>query len=98
MWLGEPRSTNPLRIPHPKIDKLACQAQGVGILAKGEITLRNDAYCLHICFLLNHFITLTQNCQGFSKRKKKENPLFLSRQLDNAFFICYNILNNYLTV
>ena len=40
MRLGERRSTNPLRIPHPKIDKLACQAQGVGILAKGAITLR----------------------------------------------------------
>jgi hypothetical protein len=36
-------SANPLRIPRPKIDKLACQAQGVGILAKGEITLY-DAY------------------------------------------------------
>ena len=35
---------NPLRIPRPKIDKLACQAQGVGILVKDEITLR-DAYC-----------------------------------------------------
>ena len=37
-------SSNPLRIPCPKIDKLACQAQGMGIFAKGEITLR-DAYC-----------------------------------------------------
>ena len=50
MRLGELRSSNPLRIPRPKIDKLACQAQGVGILAVGEITLR-DAYCLHVCFL-----------------------------------------------
>ncbi|MBQ8268788.1 MAG: hypothetical protein IJZ24_03785 [Clostridia bacterium] len=25
-----------VRIPHPKIDKLACQAQGVGIFAIGE--------------------------------------------------------------
>ena len=39
MWLVEFCSTNPLRIPHPKVDKLACQAQGVGIFAKGEITL-----------------------------------------------------------
>ena len=37
MWLDERSSTNPLRIPHPKIDKLACQAQGVGIFAIGEI-------------------------------------------------------------
>ena len=37
-------SSNPLRIPHPKIDKLACQAQGVGIFAEGEISLL-DAYC-----------------------------------------------------
>ncbi len=46
MWLDELCSANPLRMPHPKIDKLACQAQGVGIFAKGEITLR-DAYCEH---------------------------------------------------
>ena len=30
---------NPLRISHPKIDKLACQAQGADIFAKGEIPL-----------------------------------------------------------
>ena len=30
---------NPLRIPHPKIDKLACQAQGVGIFTISEIPL-----------------------------------------------------------
>ena len=42
-------SSNPLRIPHPKIDKLACQAQGVGIFAKGEITLL-DAYCTYLIF------------------------------------------------
>ena len=47
MWLGELRSANPLRIPHPKIDKLACQAQGVGIFAKSEITL-HDAYCTYL--------------------------------------------------
>ena len=46
MWLGEPRSTNPLRIPHPKIDKLACQAQGVGIFAEGEISLHDAQYIL----------------------------------------------------
>ena len=44
MRLGELRSSNPLRIPHPKIDKLACQAQGVGILAIGEITLHMKSY------------------------------------------------------
>ena len=27
---------NPVRIPRPKIDKLACQAQDEGIFAKGE--------------------------------------------------------------
>ena len=37
---------NPLRISHPKIDKLACQVQGVDIFAKGEIPLY-DAYCVH---------------------------------------------------
>jgi len=34
---------NSLRIPHPKIGELAHQAQGAGIFAAGEITLR-DAY------------------------------------------------------
>ena len=40
-------SSNPLRIPRPKIDKLAYQVQGVGILATGEISsavLCNRAY------------------------------------------------------
>ena len=46
MRLGELCSSIPLRIPHPKIDKLACQAQGVGIFAVGEISL-HDAYCEH---------------------------------------------------
>jgi hypothetical protein len=46
MWLGELGSSNPLRIPRPKIDKLACQAQGVGIFAVGEIPLL-DAQCIY---------------------------------------------------
>ena len=37
---------NPLRISHPKIDKLACHAQGADIFTKGEISLY-DAYCVH---------------------------------------------------
>ena len=82
MWLDEPCSSNPLRIPHPKFDKLAYQTQGVGIFAKGEICLHIDAYCLHICFLPNHFIILTQNCQGFSKRKTHS---FLSVNLTTLF-------------
>ena len=45
--LGELSSTNPLRIPRPKIGKLACQAQGVGIFAKGEITFRNMMRIAH---------------------------------------------------
>ena len=32
----ETRFTNPLRIPHPKIEELALQAQGVGIFVKDE--------------------------------------------------------------
>ena len=42
--INELCSLNPLRIPRPKIDKLACQAQGVGILAKGrDISLMHTA-------------------------------------------------------
>ena len=33
-------SSNPLRIPHSKIDKIAYQAQSVGIFAMDEICLR----------------------------------------------------------
>ena len=44
MRLVEPCSAIPLRIPRPKIDKLACQAEDVGILAESEIPLL-DAYC-----------------------------------------------------
>ena len=46
-WLNERSSLNPLRISHPKIDKLACQTQGADIFAIGEIPLY-DAYCMHI--------------------------------------------------
>ena len=41
-------SSNPLRIPRPKIDKLAYQAQGVGILATGEIFLCSIMQIVHI--------------------------------------------------
>ena len=37
-------SANPLRIPRPKIDKLACQARARVFSPYGEITFR-DAYC-----------------------------------------------------
>ena len=40
MWLDEQSSAKPLRIPHPKIDKLAYQVQSVGIFSLGEICLR----------------------------------------------------------
>ena len=43
-------SSNPLRIPHSEIDKLACQAQSVGIFAAGELSLR-DAYCEHFYWI-----------------------------------------------
>ena len=42
MRLDELCSSDPLRMPHPKIDKLACQAQGEGIFTEGEIS-HNDA-------------------------------------------------------
>ena len=44
MWLDELAHRNPLRIPHPKIDKLACQAQGEGILAEGEIPVAGHVF------------------------------------------------------
>ena len=46
MRLDEHSSSNPLRIP-PE-DRQACLSDaGAGIFAKGEITLRDDAYCTY---------------------------------------------------
>ena len=63
MPLDELCSANPLRIPRPKIDKLACQSQGVGIFAPGEIT-RIDANCSIFDFnIVHYFIIFRSNCQ-----------------------------------
>jgi len=44
----------PLRISHPKVDKLACQTQGADIFAEGEIS-PYDAYCVHFtCISISH--------------------------------------------
>ena len=89
MRLGELCSSNPLRIPHPKIDKLACQAQGVGIFAKGEITLR-DAFCTYlICRailldpnIISHFLeksnTFYKNIYFFSINTSRNDVLIKS--------------------
>ena len=100
MWLVEFCSTNPLRIPHPKSDKLACRGLGVGIFAKGEISLRKyDATLVASAVRRNNPLFCSpilphkkRNVKGF----QKENPLFRRSQLDNLLLICYNILNNYL--
>ena len=79
---------NPLRIPHPKIDKLACQAQGVGILAKGEISLI-DAYCTYL-FLrsINATVVLYHNKRqksiAFLKKVLQREKIFHHK---NCFFI-----------
>ena len=68
MWLGEPCSSNPLRIPHPQIDKLACQSKDVGIFAEGEITLRDATVHIYWICLTNHkryFIIRIATCQEF---------------------------------
>jgi len=65
-------SLNPLRIAHPKIDKLACQAQGVGILAIGEISL-HDAYCAYLvvgifqslCIITHLFLKIKRDFQNY---------------------------------
>ena len=38
---------NPLRISHPKIDKLACQAQGADIFAKAKYLYDATVYILN---------------------------------------------------
>ena len=61
-------SSNPLRIPRPKIDKLAYQAQGVGILAVRR-DIRFDAivhifiFCVRFIFTLGNYITKKRICQ-----------------------------------
>jgi hypothetical protein len=46
-----PCTPNPVRIPRPKIDKLACQAQGVGIFAQGanKVVLRASKSFIDVC-------------------------------------------------
>ena len=51
---------NGVRIPHPKIEELALQAQGVGIFAKGEIipTLRTTQTRVVFFFpLVTHLVS-----------------------------------------
>ena len=64
-------SSNPLRIPRPKIDKLACQAQGAGIFAEGEITLHNARCILYTCVLW-YYITTFCVLQGVCVKKFKK--------------------------
>ena len=66
-------SSNPLRIPRPKIDKLAYQAQGVGILAVRR-DIRFDAnrayfYLLRksFNFTLGNYITKKRVCQVITR-------------------------------
>ena len=66
--LNERSSLNPLRIPRPKIDKLACQAQGEGIFAIGEIPLLMQLYTF-----LNHGI-LIENCGPAFKKFSLKIP------------------------
>ena len=43
---------NRVHIPHPKFDKLACQAQGVGIFTFGEILVTIALHPRGACFIL----------------------------------------------
>ena len=45
---------NPLRISHPKIDKLACQTQGVDIFAKAKyLFMMRTVYIFLMCSILH---------------------------------------------
>ena len=70
-------SLNLLRIPRPKIDKLACQAQGVGILAIGEISLL-DAYCTYLIFAQVCIITMEPHSMRLNELCSL-NPLRIPR-------------------
>ena len=63
MWLDEQRSSNPLRIPHPKFDKLAYQTQGGVYSPKAKYaSVLMHTVCMFV-FLPNHFITFAGECQ-----------------------------------
>ena len=67
---------NPLRISHPKIDKLACQAQGADIFAKREIPLC-DANRIHIkCYATACIIYAHCYCGIISQFQIKIKRLF----------------------
>ena len=92
MWLDELCSAIPLRIPHPKIDMLVCQAQGAGILAKGEITIR-DAYCTYLilkkmqqCASISYLNILPQTFIIVNTKLKIKTPLFRRAVKKAVFF------------
>ena len=80
-------SSIPLRIPHPKIDKLACQSQGVGIFAvRRNIPIYNaylhifiltrttesQSIFYHISFLLSSLLQKLTQKYGFYKATSKK--------------------------
>ena len=78
-------SSNPLRIPRPKIDKLAYQAQGVGILATGEIFL---------CSIMQSCIFLSFACVLFSRSViiSQKNAFVKSLRLIFSVFVFYRFV------
>ena len=77
MRLGEPRSSNPLRISHPKIDKLACQAKGADIFAVGEISLQ-DANCNMFNLYATECIIIMELYEMRLGELRSSNPLRIS--------------------
>ena len=56
---------NPLRISHPKIDKLACQTQGADIFAIGEIPLLDACFAYLRYNLKSYFVIISHNFSIF---------------------------------
>jgi hypothetical protein len=85
LWSGERNgsmsvcSSNPLRTPHPQIDKLACQAQGVGVFAAGEIT--SAMHTVHTYFALLFYHTQKELSRVFWKRKRTLSFLMIDNAL-----------------
>ena len=63
-WLNEHSSLNPLRIPRQEIDKLACQAEGVGIFAIGEIPLYDANYIHFKITKQDIFVEIPSYCKN----------------------------------
>ena len=75
-----------VRIPHPKVDMLACQSQGVGIFAFGEIPVfASSSLSPLVIYILHIFSRTLYFC------RVRLFLFFFSNSIDFSIYKCYNI-------